>query len=150
MTNPSSKLTDPNNKDQTTKTIALVLLWTFISSVAILFLTNIFVESLLKADTTSGDFRKGWFDLLKNALVLLGTALTTVIGYYFGQREGAIKAKQAEKEIEETGIKADNAIKKAFQQRDEDIKRAIPKESDPSFIDVPTLDESNSDIIPPQ
>ena len=139
---------EPAPKDQTTKTIALVLLWTFISSVAILFITNIFVEKLLTNDAAN-DFRKGWFDLLKNALILLGTALTTVIGYYFGQREGAIKAKQAEKEIEETGIKADNAIKKAIEQRDEEIKRVIPKESDPISPINPIVDESNSDIVPP-
>ncbi len=136
------------SKDQTTKTIALVLLWTFIGSVAMLFITNMFVENLLKNDVED-DFRKGWFDLLKNALILLGTALTTVIGYYFGQREGAIKAKQAEKDIEETGIKADNVIKKVIEQRDEEIKRIIPKESDPVSPINPIVDESNSDIVPP-
>jgi len=86
---------DPTNKDGTTQTIALVLLYTFIASVVVLFLTNIFVEKLVTI-VENDDFRKGWFDLLKNALILLGTALTTVIGYYFGQREGTIKAEQAE------------------------------------------------------
>lgn len=140
---------DPSNKDLTTKIIALVLLYTFISSVIILFLTNVFVEYLLKKDPT-GDFRKGWFDLLKNSLILLGTALTTVIGYYFGQREGAIKAEQAEKNIEATDKQAQRAIEKVIQQRDEDIKGAIPKESDPVFPNMPSSDESDSDILPPQ
>lgn len=34
--------------------------------------------------------------MVKSSLILLGTALTTVIGYYFGQREGAAKAARAE------------------------------------------------------
>ena len=140
---------DASNKDVTTKIIALVLLYTFISSVVILFLANIF-GSCLTCKPDEPEMRKGWFDLLKNALILLGTALTTVIGYYFGQREGAIKAEQAEKKIEATDKQAQKTIEKVIQQRDEDIKGAIPKESDPLFPDVPTSDESDTDINPPQ
>ncbi len=141
---------DLSNKDRTTKTIALVLLYTFIASVTILFLTNIFIEKLLTNDT-NGDFRKGWFDLLKNALVLLGTALTTVIGYYFGQREGAIKAEQAEKKIEATDRQAQKTVERVIQQRDNDIRDAISKESDPLHPDAPTSEESaDSGIKPPQ
>src|SRR6476620_4126072 len=141
-TNMSDK-TDKTNKDRTTRTIALVLLYTFISSVVILFLVNIFIKAIIKEDTTGDDFQKGWFDLLKNALVLLGTALTTIIGYYFGQREGTIKAEQAEKKVEETDQRAQKAVKKAFQERDEAFKSTIGKESDPLIKDTTSVEEKD-------
>lgn len=142
------------NRDQTTKTIALTLLYTFIASVFILFVTNLFIKEIFKGgcklpgDPNDLDFRKGWFDLLKNAMVLLGTALTTVIGYYFGQREGAIKANEAEKKAAETNQQAGAAVSDANQQRDEEIINNT-KKSDPTNPERPPLDESNSNIQPP-
>src|SRR5512138_2286451 len=104
--NPFKRNTQ-EERDRTTKTIALVLLNTFVFSIITLFAVNVFL------DTDDTDAKKGWFDLLKNGLVLLGTALTTVIGYYFGQKEGSIKAEAAEKQAKASEEKAKATEEKA-------------------------------------
>lgn len=134
-------------KDKTTKTIALVLLYSFITSVSLLFFVNMFIRKLDIYD--DDDLRKGWFDLLKNALVLLATALTTVIGYYFGQREGTIKAEQAAKDIQETDQKAENAVQKAYQQRDKAIKNTVTNANDPQESNTPSADQSDDSLLIP-
>jgi hypothetical protein len=101
-------------RDTTTRSIALGLLATFIATVVALMLINYcafrYGEDKYTKDVSAAivasdnEMRKAWFDILKNSLILLGTALTTVIGYYFGQREGAAKAAKAE----DQAIKAEN------------------------------------------
>lgn len=134
----------PSNRDLTTKHIALSLLYTFIISIIALFIVNgywITVDPKLKENVKIEDERKGWFELFKNALILLGTALTTVIGYYFGQREGAIKAAEAQKEVEKTEQQAKQIVDQVTQQRDEAIKEAAT-DNDPEQIDEASRSES--------
>jgi|GEM_PF-4757522 len=78
-----------------TKYITYTLLGTFVASLIALFSTS---TALLRCDGKPADLDvyKGWFDLMKNGLILLGTALTTIIGYYFGQRESSVAYQQAD------------------------------------------------------
>jgi hypothetical protein len=136
------QLGSSSEKEEITQKIALVLLYTFICSVAGLFLVNLFIKSLNIYE--DADLRKGWFDLLKNSLILLSTALTTVIGYYFGQREGALKAEQADAE-------AEKAVTEVIGKRDQDIKAAAARTTPGLLpIDVPETGNANSNIIPPK
>jgi hypothetical protein len=99
---------EPQN---TAVTIALTLLWAFVASFGALLIINVCVSGWSDVDT-----RKAWFELMKSASILLGTALTTVIGYYFGQRESAQirKEAQAAEARAETKTKiAESAEKKA-------------------------------------
>lgn len=131
-----------NYRDLTTKRIALWLLFTFIGSVVALMIINVVWSATKTADIGLGDDgRKDWFELLKNALILLGTALTTVIGYYFGQREGAIKEAEAKKEIEATNLQAKNIIKETTENRDKAVKSDVSKDSDPEDTEAPSRKE---------
>ncbi|HMI04638.1 MAG TPA: hypothetical protein VK541_19260 [Pedobacter sp.] len=132
------------SKDPTTKNIALVLLWGFIGVLALLIVVNLFVFKLNIGKNP--DLTKGWFELLKNYLILLGTALTTVIGYYFGQREGAIKAEKASEEIRQTEQKAGAVVSEAIKQRDEAIKNNSGKDNDAADTDDAPADETDSSI----
>jgi uncharacterized protein involved in cysteine biosynthesis len=109
-------------KITTTKIIAKLLLFSFIISVGILLIINISVFQNYKDDKLQPQV-KDWFELLKNALILLGTSLTTIIGYYFGQRN----AEQAEKKaslLEKENEKADDAVKGYMEQMNE-LKNTI-------------------------
>ncbi len=78
------------NKDKATLTVAYTLLFTFVSS--LIFLAVITVVSSKNPESKAFE---NWMGLLKNSLVLIGTALTTIIGYYFGQRESSEAHKEA-------------------------------------------------------
>ena len=89
------------DKSNTTVWVTRVLLLTFVLAVA-----GLFIVGLIKYDdgktTGAQENYKQWFDLLKNSLVLVGTTLTTIIGYYFGQRESRAayeKAFSAEQDV---------------------------------------------------
>ncbi len=139
-----------DNRDKTTRKIALWLLFTFVTSIFVLFLTNIFIFQLVlgkDGKEIDPDFRKGWFDMLKSSLVLLGSALTTVIGYYFGQREGEKKAEQAEKTIQATDAKAQEAVEQATRQRDDVIRETAASNSGRIIDDIPSQ-ENNTIQLP--
>ncbi len=132
-------------KDPTTKNIALILLWGFIGSIVLLIVVNLFIFKLNIGNDI--DLTKGWFELLKNYLLLLGTALTTVIGYYFGQRDGAIKAEKADEEIKKTAQKADDVISDMQKQRDEAIKNSATKDNDPANTEDAPAEEGPDSTI---
>ncbi|MBK0403010.1 hypothetical protein I5M27_08425 [Adhaeribacter sp. BT258] len=152
----------PIDHNNTTKRIAYVLLFAFIISVALLFYINYdaFQYGAKKPDPSLVDIemRKGWFDLLKNALVLLGTALTTVIGYYFGQRAGALKAEEAEKKekdavdkIEIINQKAEDVVKNQQKQVDQVLKEFVkPENENPFSNQSPSQETDDGIVIPPQ
>jgi uncharacterized damage-inducible protein DinB len=79
---------------------------------------------------------------------LLSTALTTVIGYYFGQREGEKKAEAAEKQLKEADEIAKKEVEKAYTERNEAISGTLPKESDADDTDEPPTNERDSGIRP--
>lgn len=72
--------------------IAKWLIVSFVGSLTALLSVNVAILF------GGGDCDKAWFDLLKSGLSLLGTAMTTVIGYYFGTRDvRAVERKLTEK-----------------------------------------------------
>lgn len=124
-------------RDTTTRSIALGLLSTFIATVGFLLLINYLnfgynevqyqdgagkplPDTVLAADI---EMRKAWFDVLKSSLLLLGTALTTIIGYYFGQREGAVKAAEARREEMQTKEKAEAIVETVVKNADEAFRQ---------------------------
>ena len=118
------------------------LLYAFLFSISILFYVNwLWISNTTKCEPKIEEERKGWFDLLKNGLILLGTALTTVIGYYFGQREGSIKAAEAQKDAERTDSTAKHIVDLATKQRDESVLTSVRIDSDPEITDTPTRNE---------
>jgi hypothetical protein len=125
----------PPAREDTAKIVAQVLLWTFVIAFGLLFIVNVALTFRDKgAQTAEDDLSKGWLDMLKNSLVLLSTALTTVIGYYFGQRESIIarkEAKAAEKRAENSKQEAEEAeeakmsIKEKFDNFSADISSGM-------------------------
>jgi hypothetical protein len=133
-------------RDMIPQIIALALLFTFITTVIGLFFTNIYSYKFLDK-TVDSDFKKGWFDLLKNSLVLLSTALTTVIGYYFGQREGTIKNEQAVQQLKSNEQEAVQLAASIYQNRNKAAKEGVIGNDAPDLSNPPaTLDD---DIIVP-
>ncbi len=131
------------DRASTTKIIAISLLIAFGICVAILLVCS-FVFSINYSDKTSS-VTNNWFDLLKTCVISLGAMLTTVIGYYFGQRgyekvqEELIKKKQ---EVE--AGKADTSIlMEALNDKTQtdaelsalvNMKSSDPDELDPNLI----------------
>ena len=124
-----------------------MLLITFVLAVALLFVVN-----MLRYDdgqTELGkELYKEWFDLLKNSLVLVGTTLTTIIGYYFGQRESRVayeKAFTAEQEVKTEQVRtqtASDAVEK-LQKVVDDLLSSEPvagsdEEFDPALAKRPS------------
>jgi hypothetical protein len=147
-------------KDQTTKTIALVLLWGFVISLGILFFTNIFNLYLISHYKASADkpstefekvwleFQKSWLELLKNGLIFLSSALTTVIGYYFGQKEGSAKSAEAERIVKKTEKQAE-LVSGLILDRDQAIRESSSNDNDsPDDETSPTLEDGDSVIVP--
>lgn len=89
---------------RTTKCIAFLLLGLYAASLLLVLLAAIIIE-----DPSSN---RVWFDLFKNGFLLLGGALTTVIGYYFGSRgiqEAEMSASIAQQEAERRAREAERA-----------------------------------------
>jgi hypothetical protein len=136
------------DKSNTTVWVTRVLLLTFVFAVVGLFVVGIANYKDGNTDAPSQENYKQWFDLLKNSLVLVGTTLTTIIGYYFGQRESRAayeKAYTAEQEVktekERTQTAAD-AVEK-LQQKVDDLLTTDPvggsdDEFDPTRAMAPT------------
>lgn len=122
--------------ENTAQIIALVLLITFVASFAVLLAINIIFSAWPLSDDTNGDTKKSWFELMKTASVLLGTALTTVIGYYFGQRESAQirrEAQAAENKAETKEKEAENA-KRVLDSVTADLPQGMSEDFDPTQI----------------
>lgn len=122
--------------------IAYTLLGTFALSFCALLLINVHLN---RHGSSSDELKKAWFELMKTASVLLGTALTTVIGYYFGQRESAqvrreahaaeIKAETKSEEAETASKKAETAEKEveALREAVKDVASALPSNMPGNF-----------------
>jgi hypothetical protein len=116
------------DKDMVTTVIALFLLVTFITIMIALFFFNWYLveksqtipEALL--NNIPAETLKDWFELFKSMIILLGTTLTTIIGYYFGQRE----AKEARKEAEDAKINANKTVEEARKEV-EDARMIVNK-----------------------
>ena len=76
---------------QTTTTISYIILFVFCGLVLLIYF-HITSDSKIIDDEG-----KLWFDLFKYGFVILGGALTTLIGYYFGKRGSDLVLDQAEK-----------------------------------------------------
>jgi hypothetical protein len=137
------------SKDGTTRIIAVVLLITFVASILALFGINYENSHISLANDDKFEFKKSWLELLKNGLILLGTALTTIIGYYFGQREGSIKAQEAQQSLKETDAKAEQAVKNLTIERDNAIKDTVAVNTDSPHQNAPPMREDAEDIIQP-
>lgn len=140
---------DAKNRDLTTKQIAVALLYTFVVSVALLFAINAWIASQEGGIAMEKDGEKNWFDLLKNALILLGTALTTIIGYYFGQREGALKEADAAKKLEEADKETMTIVEQATQARVAEIRQRAAAANDAPEANAPSSSEGAGDIVIP-
>jgi hypothetical protein len=84
---------------------------------------------------------------MRTGTVLLGTALTTVIGYYFGQRESAQIRKEAQAaearaetktKIAETAEKEAQGTKTALKRVTSDLKGSMSKDFDDAKDELPT------------
>lgn len=80
------------NKEKATLVIAFTLLFTFVGS--LIFFAIITAISASKSNGQD-EVYKNWLSLFKDSLILVATALTTIIGYYFGQRESSQAYKEA-------------------------------------------------------
>ena len=76
--------------DYTSRLIAKTLLFSFIGVLIALLVMNWY---LIQRNCTEAI--ESWFELFKSGLILLGTSLTTITGYYFGQRDSAQSKKEA-------------------------------------------------------
>jgi len=85
--------------------IAKWLLASFVVSLVALLVVNVGIL------WGTGDCDKAWFELLKSGLSLLGTAMTTVIGYYFGTRD----VRNAERRLNEKTEEAKEAKESVHQ-----------------------------------
>ena len=106
------------DRHRTTRFITHALLVTFIATLLCLFGISVGLIAKFGKPADDGVYN-GWFDLLKSSLVLLGSTLTTIIGYYFGQRESAAALQKAEaaetkaKQEEGKAVDLDARLKKA-------------------------------------
>lgn len=122
----------------TTRIISITLLFTFVGTIIILFVANIFFSK-----STTGAPEESWFDLLKNSIIGLSASFTTILGYYFGQR-GVEKVEQKLVQREEDITKKDTMLQSAYQgaetvmQEIKEITKTI-KKSDPENPDINSL-----------
>ena len=106
---------------RTSKQIAFMLL-----AMYAIYLTGVLIGALTEASTNGM-----WFDLFKSGFLLLGGALTTIIGYYFGSRG-----------VQEAEAKAATALHEAEKAREEAEKeRRRASEIEESM--TPTYDETS-------
>ncbi|MDT5062787.1 MAG: hypothetical protein QOH63_3246 [Acidobacteriota bacterium] len=78
-----------------------------------------------------------WFDLFKSGFLLLGGALTTVIGYYFGSRGVQAAERSAAFAVQEAtkaGVEKDRALKQVEQAKEKEspTREDIPLEEPPA------------------
>src|SRR5215211_6616387 len=109
------------SKEKATLTIAYTLLFTFVGSV--IFFAVITAVSASKGETQSKAY-ENWMALFKDSLILIATALTTIIGYYFGQREST----QAYREAAEAKAVLPEA-EKIITRLKEEVDRKVGTES---------------------
>jgi ABC-type glycerol-3-phosphate transport system permease component len=112
--------TREQERETTTRKIALGLLLTFIALLVLLVIINVIYIRSFKSDV---DIRRGWFELMKTNTILLGTALTTVIGYYFGQRESAQARKEAQ--AAEVKVQEQTKIAQTAEQAAKDVTHTL-------------------------
>ena len=114
---------------RTTKRIAFLLLGLYAVSLLLALLAAIY------EDPSSN---RVWFELFKNGFLLLGGALTTVIGYYFGSRglqEAEMSASIAQQEAERRAREAERAKADL-----EPLRKKIKDLKSPTYDEV-TLEE---------
>ena len=75
----------------------------------------------------------------------LSSILTTVIGYYFGQREGEKKTEEAaNKKVEEVGEQAQDLVQQVTRERDDAILKSKGKnnsgDADEEIKELPSID----------
>ena len=68
-----------------------------------------------------------WFELLKSGFLILGGALSTVVGYYFGSR-GVQEAEANAKQAEERAQTAESEL-----QRERSERRRLEEEEAPTY-----------------
>jgi hypothetical protein len=116
MANTETNNQEPARRRAEAQTVAFVLLWTFVVSFVFLIVINVVL-----AFGPDKEVGKPWFELMKNSSILLGTALTTVIGYYFGQRESA-QARSEARAAETKAVEKEHEVK-AEKQKTEGLKK---------------------------
>lgn len=97
-------------RHHTTNTIAYIVLTVFCGFLLMILIKSISLYSRPEPDIVSG---KEWLTLFKDGFLLLGGAMTTLIGYYFGSKgsdQALMTAEQlkaeAEKIVKEIGKQA--------------------------------------------
>src|SRR5205809_22993 len=128
-------MTDSKRKDDSSKSLeekgmrgffsirnsedfARVILIAFIILTLGLFLGNIFISiGIIKLPETTTN---NWFSALKDSVIMLGTFLSTIVGYYFGQRQ---QVKEAETKAANISNEAEELIMRLKKERDTAMDR---------------------------
>lgn len=112
------------------KNIAFFLLSLYGVSLIAVFVTAVF---------KSGEDSKSWLDLFKSGFLLLGGALTTIIGYYFGSRgvqeaqaTATLAIREADKAKEQ--VKTERIKGEAVNEELRPTKEDFPLESPPGSM----------------
>ena len=138
---------DKDPKEHMTGVISLVLLSAFVVSLGITLILNgiAFFDFFKIADKES---KNAWFELLKFLLIALSTALTTIIGYYFGQKEGNLKSQQAGQKMKENDKKLAKKAQFIYSSRNQEAFDNSKIFNDSPFQQSPSADESDDIILP--
>jgi hypothetical protein len=108
------------SREDIAQKVAFILLGSYVLAFFVLIVINICLPPA--SDHVETDRDKNWFEMMKTSSILLGTALTTVIGYYFGQRESAQARREAiaaESKAEEKTQEAEEATEKAYSVKEQ-------------------------------
>ncbi len=113
--------------DTVTRDVTMIILIAYIILVVISFV----VASMPGAN------QQGWFDLTKTGFATLGSALTLILGYYFGQKQVTQEVKQeSQKTIQKIKAEAEES-KNALVG----LLKTMPAQSEPESFEA--VDKNN-------
>ena len=109
-------LSKKNN--QTTNAIAYIVLFVFSVFLSIILYK---ATTLFTDDGKMTDSGQKWLEIFNNGFLLLGGALTTLIGYYFGNKGSEIAQSNAEKLLKEAEDKLKRLEQEAPTEEETDV-----------------------------
>ena len=109
-------LSKKNN--QTTNAIAYIVLFVFSIFLSIILYK---AATLFTDDGKMTDSGQKWLEIFNNGFLLLGGALTTLIGYYFGNKGSEIAQSNAEKLLKEAEDKLKRLEQEAPTEEETDV-----------------------------
>ncbi|RZS93543.1 hypothetical protein [Aquimarina brevivitae] len=121
MENIRDYLSKKNN--QTTNSIAYIVLFVFSIFLAIILYKAI---SLYTNDGKMTEYGEKWLELFNNGFLLLGGALTTLIGYYFGNKGSEVAQSNAEKLLKEAEEKLKRLEQEAPTEEESNVSGMQP------------------------